>query len=162
MVRAKLKNKIFLSLLTLRDGRAKILLVHFFFLFGGKKHCRLGFPPQHSVHCSLARVNDTFRFGKNLENRRYRGFHPNELFGENENLSFVNQQSRTPKPFGLFRIGRFPHYLNGFTVRHRMTNLAKRTKNFRLTTKRYAEQSSSGFFGLANFRIVLNGFTSRN
>ena len=36
MKHAKLKNRIFLSLLTLRDRRGKNLLVHFFFLFGGE------------------------------------------------------------------------------------------------------------------------------
>ena len=35
-------------------------------------------------------VNDAFRFGKNLENRRYRGFYHNGFFEKNEKLSFVN------------------------------------------------------------------------
>ena len=35
-------------------------------------------------------VNDAFRFGKNLENRRYRGFYPDGFFEKNEKLSFVN------------------------------------------------------------------------
>ena len=52
----------------------------------------------------------TFKKIQVFFNCRYRGFHPNELFGENEKLSFNNPILRKTKPSRLFRVGKFPQY----------------------------------------------------